>query len=101
MTANQYREESDSVRYFVKQACTADKKGTKPTTLYEQYRSFAARFRFPELNLIKFGKQLNTLGIESRESNGSKFWLLAAPEYQTEQSHRASLADAMTDDYSI
>jgi putative DNA primase/helicase len=97
-TANQYRDESDSVRYFVKEVCVEDKKGTKPAALYEQYQRFAARFRFPALNLIKFGKQLTSLGIESRESNGSKFWLLAAQEYQAEQYNRESLADAMSND---
>jgi putative DNA primase/helicase len=97
-TANKYRDESDSVRYFVKESCAEDKKGTKPAALYEQYRRFAARFRFPALNLIKFGKQLTALGVESRESNGSKFWLLAAQEYQSEQYNRESLADVMPDD---
>lgn len=99
MAANKYRDESDSVRYFVKEACTEDKKGTKPAALYEQYQRFATRFRFPMLNLIKFGKQLNVLGIESRDSNGSKFWnLIADKDYQIESYNRASLADAMTDD---
>ena len=94
--ANKYRDESDSVRYFVKEACTQDKKGTKPATLYEQYQRFATRFRFPMLNLIKFGKQLNVLGIDSRDSNGSKYWnLIADEDYQTESYNRASLADAM------
>lgn len=97
-TANKYRDESDSVRYFVKESCAEDKKGTKPAALYEQYQRFAARFRFPALNLIKFGKQLTSLGIESRESNGSKFWLLAAQEFQSEQYNRESLTDVMPDD---
>jgi putative DNA primase/helicase len=66
-TANKYRDESDSVRYFVKESCTEDKKGSKPAALYEQYQRFAARFRFPALKLIKFGKQLTALGVESRE----------------------------------
>ena len=96
-TANQYRDESDSVRYFVKESCAEDKKGTKPAALYEQYQRFAARFRFPALNLIKFGKQLTALGVQSRESNGSKFWLLAAQEFQSEQYNRESLADVMPD----
>ena len=94
--ANKYRDESDSVRYFVKEACTSDKKGTKPAMLYEQYQRFATRFRFPMLNLIKFGKQLNVLGIDSRDSNGSKYWnLIADRDYQTESYNRASLSDAM------
>lgn len=97
--ANKYRDESDSVRYFVKEACTEDKKGTKPAALYEQYQRFAARFGFPALNLIKFGKQLNVLGIDSRDSNGSKYWnLIADKDYQTESYSKASLADAMNDD---
>lgn len=98
-TANKYRDESDSVRYFVKEACTQDKKGTKPATLYEQYQRFATRFRFPMLNLIKFGKQLNVLGIASRDSNGNKYWnLIADEDYRTESYSRVSLADAMHDD---
>ena len=97
--ANQYRDESDCVRFFVKKACTQDKKGTKPSTLYEQYQRFATRFRFPLLNLIKFGKQLNVLGIESRDSNGSHYWkLVAAKKYQTESYKEASLADEMNED---
>jgi putative DNA primase/helicase len=95
--ANKYRDESDSVRYFVKEACTPYAKGTKPAALYEQYQRFAARFRFPALNLIKFGKQLTALGIESRDSNGSKFWQLAAKEFQSELYSSESLADAMSD----
>jgi hypothetical protein len=68
-------------------------------TTYEQYQRFATRFRFPMLNLIKFGKQLNVLGIESRDSNGSKFWnLIADKDYQVESYSRASLADAMNHD---
>lgn len=94
-TANKYRDESDSVRYFVREACKEDSKGTKPAELYEQYQRFAARFRFPALNLIKFGKQLSNLGIGSRDSNGNKFWLVAATEYQRETYTRTSLEDAM------
>jgi putative DNA primase/helicase len=94
-TANRYRDESDSVRYFVRETCKEDSKGTKPAELYEQYQRFAARFRFPALNLIKFGKQLSNLGIGSRDSNGNKFWLVAATEYQRETYTRTSLEDAM------
>lgn len=97
-TANQYRDESDSVRYFVNESCAEDKKGTKPAALYEHYQLFAARFRFPALNLIKFGKRLTALGVQSRESNGSKFWLLAAQEFQSEHHNRESLTDVMPDD---
>jgi P4 family phage/plasmid primase-like protien len=94
-TANRYRDESDSVRYFIREACTGDGKGTKPAELYEQYQRFAARFRFPALNLIKFGKQLNNLGIGSRDSNGSKFWLVTAKDYQREVYTRTTLENAM------
>ncbi len=95
--ANKYRDESDSVRYFIKEACTADSKGTKPATLYEQYRQFASRFRFPELNLIKFGKQLSNSGLDSRFSNGDKMWLVVAKEEQKAQYTRQSFSDAMSD----
>jgi putative DNA primase/helicase len=95
MTANKYRDESDSVRYFIKEACVKDSKGTKPAALYEQYRHFAARFRFPELNLIKFGKQMSNLSLESRFSNGDKFWLVAVKSVENERHVRTSLADAM------
>jgi phage/plasmid-associated DNA primase len=89
--ANKYREESDSVRYFIKEACTPDSKGTKPSELYEQYRQFASRFRFPELNLIKFGKQLSNAGLGSRISNGDKLWLVAVKEYQKDTSRSMTL----------
>ena len=96
-TANKYREESDSVRYFIKHACRSDKKGTKPSTLYELYRDYAARFKFPPLNVIRFGKQLSNLGTESRESNGTKFWLVSANIEEEEIRSRTSLTDAMND----
>jgi P4 family phage/plasmid primase-like protien len=96
-TANKYRDESDSVRYFIKHACRPDKKGTKPSTLYELYRDYAARFKFPPLNVIRFGKQLSNLGTESRESNGTKFWLVSANADEEETRSRTSLADAMED----
>ena len=94
-TANKYRNESDSVRYFVKQACNDDKDGTKPTDLYEEYQRFAARFRFPGLNLIRFGKQLSAIGVASREANGTKYWLLAADKSETPKYNRISLAEAI------
>ena len=97
-TANQYRDESDSVRYFIKEACTADAKGTKPAALYEQYRQFASRCRFPELNLIKFGKQLSNLNLESRFSNGDKRWMVVAKNSQTDRYTRESLTGSMADD---
>ncbi len=93
--ANKYRDESDSVRYFIKEACAPDSKGTKPAALYEQYRQFASRFRFPELNLIKFGKQLSNAGLGSRMSNGDKLWLVAAKEYRKDLYTRESLMDSM------
>lgn len=96
-TANKYRDESDSVRYFIKHACRSDKKGTKPSTLYELYRDYASRFKFPALNVIRFGKQLSNLGIESRESNGTKLWLVSANVEEEENRSRTSLTDAMDD----
>lgn len=96
-TANKYRDESDSVRYFINEACMPDSKGTRPAALYEQYRHFAARFRFSELNLIKFGKQMSNLGLDSRMSNGDKFWLVIAKDYQKDLYTRESLADTMSD----
>lgn len=95
-TANKYRDESDSVRYFINEACMPDSKGTRPAALYEQYRHFAARFRFSELNLIKFGKQMSNLGLDSRMSNGDKFWLVIAKDYQKDLYTRESLADTMS-----
>ena len=96
--ANAYRDESDSVRYFIKEACSADKKGTKPSVLYEQYQRYAAACRLPQLNLIKFGKKLTALGIESRLSNGEKFWLLVMNEMQPQRSTRQSISEVMSDD---
>ena len=96
--ANAYRDESDSVRYFIKEACAADKKGTKPSVLYEQYQRYAAACRLPQLNLIKFGKKLTALGIESRFSNGEKFWLLVMNEMQPQRSTRQSISEVMSDD---
>jgi putative DNA primase/helicase len=96
-TANKYRDESDSVRYFIKEACIADPKGTKPAALYEQYRLFASKYRFPELNLIKFGKQLSNSGVDSRFSNGDKWWQVVTKEAQKEQYTRESFTDAMND----
>lgn len=98
MTANKYRDESDSVRYFIKHACMSDNQGTKPSVLYEQYRDFAARFRFPALNVIRFGKQLSNLGIGSRDSNGIKYWLVSNREQDRERPVRTSLASVMEDD---
>lgn len=96
--ANQYRDESDSVRYFIKESCTADRKGTKPAALYEQYRQFASRFRFPELNLIKFGKQLSNLGLDCRFSNREKSWLVTVKDNRQDLYSRASLVDLMVYD---
>lgn len=94
-TANKYRDESDSVRYFIKEACIINGRGTKPAALYEQYRQFASRFRFPELNLVKFGKQLSNLGLDSRVSNGDKFWLVSLKEDEHQRDGHKSLAQAM------
>jgi P4 family phage/plasmid primase-like protien len=96
--ANAYRDESDSVRYFIKEACAADKKGTKPSVLYEQYQRYAAACRLPQLNLIKFGKKLTALGIDSRYSNGEKFWLLVMTEMQPQRSTRQSISEDLGDD---
>jgi len=96
--ANAYRDESDSVRYFVRETCSADKRGTKPSVLYEQYVQYATACRLPQLNLIKFGKKLTALGIESRLSNGEKFWLLTMNEAQTQRATRKSITQVMNDD---
>jgi P4 family phage/plasmid primase-like protien len=97
-TANKYRDESDSVRYFVKDACRPDPRGTKPAALYEQYRDYAARFRFPALNLIRFGKQLSNLGTESRDSNGTKFWLVSMKAEERERPSRTTLMNTMEEE---
>ena len=96
--ANAYRDESDSVRYFVKEACAADKKGTKPSVLYEQYQRYAAACRLPQLNLIKFGKKLTALETESRLSNGEKFWLLVTTQMQPQRATRQSITEVMSDE---
>ena len=96
--ANAYRDESDSVRYFVKEACAADKKGTKPSVLYEQYQRYAAACRLPQLNLIKFGKKLAALETESRLSNGHKFWLLVTNEGEPQRAARQSITEIMSDE---
>ena len=96
--ANSYRDESDSVRYFVKEACTKDKKGTTPSVLYEQYQRYAAACRLPQLNLIKFGKKLTALETKCRFSNGEKFWLLVMTEMQPQRSTRQSITEVMNDD---
>jgi putative DNA primase/helicase len=97
-TANKYRDESDSVRYFIKDACRTDPQGTKPAALYQQYRDYAARFRFPALNLIRFGKQLSNLGTRSRESNGNKFWLVSMKEEERERPTRTSLMKTLEEE---
>ena len=96
--ANAYRDESDSVRYFVKEACAVDKKGTKPSVLYEQYQRYAAACRLPQLNLIKFGKKLTALETKSRLSNGEKFWLLVTTQMQPQRATRQSITEVMSDD---
>ena len=96
--ANAYRDESDSVRYFVKEACIENKKGTTPSVLYEQYQRYAAAWRLPQLNLIKFGKKLTALETKCRFSNGEKFWLLVMTEMQPQRSTRQSITEVMNDD---
>lgn len=97
-TSNKYRDESDVVRYFVKEACVPDNKGMTATALYEKYKDFAIQFRFPGLNLIKFGKKLTALGIGSRISNGDKYWLLTEAGIKNEHCRRESLSDVMNDE---
>jgi putative DNA primase/helicase len=97
-TLNKYRDESDIVRYFVKEACVPDNKGMTATALYEKYKDFAMQYRFPGLNLIKFGKKLTALGIGSRISNGDKYWLLTEAGIKKEHYRRESLSDVMNDE---
>ena len=57
-----------------------------------------AACRLPQLNLIKFGKKLTALGIESRLSNGEKFWLLVTTQMQPQRATRQSITEVMSDE---
>jgi hypothetical protein len=81
-----------------KEACVADKRGTTPKALYEQYQRYAAACGLPKLNLIKFGKKLAALETESRLSNGEKFWLLVMNDAQPQRATRQSITEVMSDD---
>lgn len=75
--ADEYRENSDSIKLFatdILQATGSGSKGMRPVSLYSLYVKWCRAFGFKAVNNITLGKRLRRLGFEKTRSNGKDYW---------------------------
>jgi putative DNA primase/helicase len=75
--ANEYRENSDSIKLFatdILQRLGSGNKGMRPVSLYSLYVKWCRAFGFEVYNNITLGKRLKRLGFEKTRSNGKDYW---------------------------
>lgn len=75
--ADEYRENSDSIKLFAADALQRTGSGTKgmrPVSLYSLYLKWCRAFGFKAENNITLGKRLKRLGFEKTRSNGKDYW---------------------------
>lgn len=75
--ADEYRENSDSIKLFatdILQVTGSGRKGMRPVSLYSLYLKWCRAFGFKAENNITLGKRLKRLGFEKTRSNGKDYW---------------------------
>lgn len=75
--ADEYRENSDSIKLFaadILQRTGSGNKGMRPVSLYSLYVKWCRAFGFKAENNITLGKRLRHLGFEKTRSNGKDYW---------------------------